>query len=76
MSATKSNELRAKLLNGLDMVVNGDLAPQDGRNVIGMANQLNLIMQTELKKQRLDAELGKKVIEWGDMEVAEKGKKY
>jgi len=65
----KSKELRKLLIDSIQKVQNGDLTPADGRNVVGMANQINISVQTELKKARLDIDTGAQVQKIGEMSL-------
>ncbi len=67
MKDTKA--LRKFLAETMTMIRDGDVSPSDGRNIVGAANQINLSMSAELKKQKLDAELGKKVDQFGAMKL-------
>ena len=64
-----TKELRKFLAETMSMVRDGDIAPSDGRNIVGMANQITVSMQTELKKQKLDLEMGKKSEAFGAMKL-------
>ena len=64
-----TQELRTFLADTMQMVRDGDIAPSDGRNIVGMANQISVSMQTELKKQKLDLEMGRKSEAFGKMKL-------
>jgi len=58
MKDTKA--LRKFLAETMVMIREGDVSPSDGRNIVGAANQINLSVGAELKKQKLDYEMGRK----------------
>ncbi len=62
-----TKELRKFLAETMKSVSDGDISPSDGRNIVGMANQISISMQTELKKQKLDLEMGRKVDQFGQL---------
>ncbi len=64
-----TKELRKFLSETMVMIRDGDVSPSDGRNIVGAANQINLSMNAELKKQKLDHEMGKKVDKFGGMSL-------
>ena len=67
MKDTKA--LRKFLAETMVMIREGDVSPSDGRNIVGAANQINLSVGAELKKQKLDHEMGKKVDKFGGMSL-------
>lgn len=64
-----TKELRSFLADTLTMIRDGDVSPADGRNIVGAANQINISINNELKKMKLDMELGKKVDSIGNMKI-------
>lgn len=66
----KTKDLRKKLFDSIEKIEKGDMAPSDGRNIVGMANQINLSMQTELKSQQMAINAGKKAEEIGELKIA------
>jgi hypothetical protein len=64
-----TKELRNFLAETMEMARNGDISPGDGRNIVGMANQITISMNTELKKQKLDLDLGRKTEAFGAMKL-------
>jgi hypothetical protein len=67
---TKTGELRQFLFDTMKKAQQGEIPAHDGRNIVGMANQINLSMQAELKRQRLAVELGHKVESFGDLALS------
>ena len=67
MKDTKA--LRKFLAETMVMIREGDVSPSDGRNIVGAANQINLSVGAELKKQKLDYEMGRKADQFGAMKL-------
>ncbi len=67
MKDTKA--LRKFLAETMVMIREGDVSPSDGRNIVGAANQINLSVGAELKKQKLDYEMGRKADNFGAMKL-------
>ena len=65
----KTKDLRKKLINAIDKIERGELSPSDGRNIVGMANQVNLSIQSELKMMKLQVDTGKQVSALGNMNI-------
>lgn len=69
MSQLKTKELRQFLFNCAKKVEAGELAAPDARNIVGMANQINLNMHGELKRQAMAVELGQKAETFGELVI-------
>ena len=70
MSTTKkltTAALRQSLFDATQKVMAGEIAAHDGRNIVGMANQINLSTQAEIKRMAQAIELGQKTDAFGDM---------
>jgi hypothetical protein len=67
MKDTKA--LRKFLAETMVMIREGEVSPSDGRNIVGAANQINLSVGAELKKQKLDYEMGRKADNFGAMKL-------
>ncbi len=65
----KTKDLRHKLFNAIDLIIDGKIAPSDGRNIVGAANQINISLQTELKSMKMQHELGQKVVAMGELSL-------
>jgi hypothetical protein len=62
--------IRASLVNALSRATNGDLSAEDGRNIIGLANQISQSMGTEVKVMTTKLKMGHQVEKFGDLEVS------
>ena len=56
-----TKQLRGFLAETMVLIRDGKVSPSDGRNIVGCANQITASMQVELKKQKLDLDMGNKV---------------
>lgn len=65
----KTKELRQFLIKTMHRIEKGEITANDGRNIIGCMNQINLSIATELKARKMAIEAGGKVLPLGDMEV-------
>ena len=65
----KTRDLRKKLFNDMDLIIDGKIAPSDGRNIVSAANQINISLQTELKSMKMQHELGQKITAMGDLDL-------
>ena len=64
----KAKDMRKLLVDSIGKVQAGEMSPSDGRNIVGMANQVNLSVQTELKKMKLEDLIGQSNYYKGQME--------
>lgn len=70
MSAKNTTgKIRASLASALDRAMNGDLSAEDGRNIIGLANQISQSMATECKVHELRVRLGHQTETFGNLSV-------
>ncbi len=65
----KTKDLRKMLAAALDKALNGELSSEDGRNIIGLANQITASMVTEVKVQILRERMGHQVDKFGDLNI-------
>jgi hypothetical protein len=49
--------------------MNGELSAEDGRNLIGLANQISQSMAVEVKVMTMKLKAGHKVEEFGALEI-------
>mgnify|MGYP006001176987 FL=1 len=62
--------IRASLVDALTRATNGDLSAEDGRNIIGLANQISQSMGTEVKVMTTKLKMGHQVEKFGDLRVS------
>jgi len=65
----KTKDLRKMLASALDKALKGELSSEDGRNIIGLANQITANMATEVKVQILRERMGHQVDKFGDLDI-------
>lgn len=61
--------LRATLATAMDRAINGELTPDDGRNIIGLANQISQSMSVEVKVMKLKMSAGHAAEKFGELQV-------
>ena len=64
-----TSTIRATLAKALERVMKGDLSADDGRNLIGLANQISQSMAVEVKVMTMKAKAGHQVDKFGELEV-------
>jgi len=69
MSNTTS-AIRASLVDALQRATDGNLSAEDGRNIIGLANQISQSMGTEVKVMTTKLKMGHQVEKFGDLQVS------
>lgn len=69
MAITNTKQLRQFLANQLERAASGELDHRDGRNVVGLANQITSNMKVELQAAELKMKLGLQVEAFGALEV-------
>ena len=71
MSKVKNTtaRIRGMLAQALDKAMGGELSSDDGRNVIGIANQISHSMAVECKVLTLKTKLGHQADKFGELEV-------
>jgi hypothetical protein len=57
------------LVAALERASNGDLSSEDGRNVIGLANQISNNMSAEVKVMTMKSKMGHQTEKFGELEV-------
>ena len=71
MTAKKNTtaRIRGLLADALDRALDGELSSDDGRNVIGLANQISQSMAVECKVLTLKSKLGHQTDKFGELKV-------
>ena len=69
MAKNTTKSIRASLALALDRAMKGELSSEDGRNLIGLANQISQSMAVEVKVMNMKMKAGQKVEEFGKLEV-------
>jgi len=69
MAKNTTRSIRLSLAKALDMAMKGELPSEDGRNIIGLANQISQSMAVEVKVMSMKIKAGQKVEEFGHLEV-------
>jgi hypothetical protein len=71
MSTAKNTtgNIRKMLIQALEQASTGKLSADDGKNMIGLANQISHSMQTEVKAQAMALKLGHNVEKFGSLKV-------
>ncbi|MDE2427036.1 MAG: hypothetical protein KGO96_14145 [Elusimicrobia bacterium] len=69
--ATKNttSKIRGLLAACMEKAVKGDLPQEDGRNIIGLANQISQSMAVECKVHAMKLKAGQAVEAFGSLEV-------
>lgn len=57
------------LLAALERAGNGELPTEDGRNIIGLANQISNSMNAEVKVMTMNLKMGHQTEKFGDLSV-------
>jgi len=68
MATTSS--IRATLAKALTRAAEGNLSVEDGRNLIGLANQISNSMAVEVKVLSMKTSMGHQVEKFGSLKVA------
>lgn len=69
MKITESGKIRAALADALVRASKGELSAIDGKNMIGLANQITLSISVELKHQNMESALGMEVTTFGKLNI-------
>lgn len=64
-----TQKIRATLAKALERAMSGELSSDDGRNIIGLANQISQSMAVEVKVMTMKAKAGHQVEKFGELEV-------
>lgn len=67
----KTKDIRKMLAESMQKAVSGELPSEDGRNIIGLANQISHSMAVEVKVQITKERLGHQADKFGSLEIAE-----
>lgn len=70
--AARSNttsKIRGVLAEGLNKAISGELSAEDGKNIIGLANQISHSMAVEVKVMAMKSKLGHQVGKFGELKV-------
>jgi hypothetical protein len=67
ISTTK--QIRRALAAALERASQGNLSASDGKNIIGLANQISQSMSTEVQVMKTKTALGHQVEKFGELEV-------
>jgi hypothetical protein len=68
-SLTTTGKIRSTLAEAMAMCVAGGLSQEDGRNLIGLGNQITNSISAELKHLQLHSALGLKTSEFGALDI-------
>jgi len=66
----KTNQIRLMLCKALAKAENGTLPMEEARAIIGLANQIQASLATEVKVQAMKLRLGTQVDALGELDVA------
>lgn len=66
---TTSN-IRQSLIEALERAARGDLSSEDGRNIIGLANQISQSMAVEVKVLTMKSSMGHQAEKFGELKVS------
>lgn len=65
----KTSGIRKILADAMEKAAKGDLAVEDGRNIIGLANQISHSMAVEVKVAIMKERVGQQADKFGQLEV-------
>lgn len=68
---TTTGAIRSALAEALVRAGKGELPAADGKNMIGLANQITTSMAVELKHQNMQSQLGQEVTVFGQVNIGE-----
>lgn len=66
---TTTGKVRESLARAMDLCAKGELAVNDGKNLIGLANQITNSIAVEIKHQNMQVSLGRNIKDLGDMNI-------
>lgn len=69
MKNATTSQIRDILVNSLNRCLEGKLPIEDGKNIIGLTNQLNNNMGAECKVNKMKLSVGQQVEEFGSLVV-------
>lgn len=67
----KTKDVRKILTTAMEKAADGALSAEDGRNIIGLANQISHSMAVEIKALAMKERLGQKSETFGHLKVDE-----
>jgi len=65
----KTKDIRRVLAESMAKAAKGELAVEDGRNIIGLANQISQSMAVEVKVQIMKERVGQQADKFGHLDV-------
>lgn len=65
-----TSSIRATLVESLERASRGELSSEDGRNIIGLANQISQSMAVEVKVLTMKTSMGHQVEKFGQLKVS------
>lgn len=71
MAITTSGKLRKVLVEAIERAAKGDMPQADGRNIIGLANQITLSMTAELKVRQMQVALNGAADAFGSVQICD-----
>lgn len=69
MAKNTTSNIRATLADALKRASEGSLSAEDGRNIIGLANQISQSMAVEVKVLTMKASMGHQSEKFGALEI-------
>ena len=69
MTIKTTGDVREILAQALEKAAAGDLSATDGKNMIGLANQICHSMTAEIKQQAMQTTLGRKCAAFGSTKI-------
>lgn len=75
MEITTTGKIRMLLAAGLEKASEGNLSTVDGKNMIGLANQITSSMAVEIKHQAMEQSLGIQSTVFGNVNIGDKQNK-
>lgn len=69
MAITTTGKLRKLLSESIEKAAKGELAAADGKNIIGLANQITTNMAVELKHAEMQSRLGQAAVTFGHVSI-------
>lgn len=66
---TTTRAIRKTLVKAMEEAAAGNLSAEDGRNIIGLANQVSASMSVEVRVMSMKSKIGHQTQKFGDLEV-------
>lgn len=67
----KTSGIRKMLADAMEKASKGELATEDGRNIVGLANQISHSMAVEVKVSMMKDRLGQQTDKFGQLDIGE-----